>query len=84
MKGTGRKWKLLCAGLVAAGVLVAGIPGEPAPVAEAMYSSVDAAHHWYKTPNEEQKLLMLAIHDGDYATVKDLIDAGLDVNGVYD
>ena len=84
MKGTGRKWKLLCAGLVAAGVLVAGIPGKPAPVAEAMYSSVDAAHHWYKTPNEEQKLLMLAIHDGDYATVKDLIDAGLDVNGVYD
>ena len=84
MKGSKRKWKLLCAGLVAAGVLVAGVPGEQAPVAEAMYSSVDASHHWYKTPSQQQKLFMLAIRDGDYATVKDLIDAGVDVNGVYE
>ena len=57
MKGSKRKWKMLCAGLAAAGVLVAGVPGEQMPVAEAMYSSVDATHHWYKTPNEQQNLL---------------------------
>lgn len=79
-----RKWRLLCASLAAAGALVMGMPGQPANVAEAMYSAKDAANHWYKTPNEQQKLFMLAIHDGDYATVKDLIDAGLDVNGVYE
>ena len=82
MKGNGRKWKLLCAGLAAAGVL-AGMPGAQVPVAEAMYSTVDAAHHWYKTPNEQQKLFLLAIKDNDYATAKDMIDSGVDVNGVY-
>lgn len=44
MKKMGRKWKLLCAGLVAAGVLVAGVPGEQMPVAEAMYSVKDAEY----------------------------------------
>lgn len=83
MKGSKRKWKMLCAGLAAAGVLVAGVPGEQMPVAEAMYSSVDATHHWYKTPNEQQNLFLLATKEGDIATVRDMIDSGVDVNGVY-
>ena len=69
------KWRILCAGLAAAGVLAAGLPGERMPVAEAMYSAVDASHHWYKTPSEQQKLFLLAIRDGDYATVENLINS---------
>ncbi|MDD6697228.1 MAG: ankyrin repeat domain-containing protein [Veillonellaceae bacterium] len=83
MKKMGRKWKLLCAGLVAAGVLVAGVPGEQMPVAEAMYSVKDAEYHWYKVPTEEQKAFMVAASHGDYGMVKELIDSGVDVNGVY-
>lgn len=78
-----KKWRLLCAGLAAAGVFVVGMPGEQVPVAEAMYSSVDASHHWYKAPNQQQKLMILAAKEGDYDTVKSMIDSGVDVNGVY-
>ena len=61
MKKMGRKWKLLCAGLVAAGVLVAGVPGEQMPVAEAMYSVKDAEYHYPQYINEQMVLLIINI-----------------------
>jgi len=78
-----RKWRLLCAGLAAAGVFMVGMPGEPMPVAEAMYSAVDASHHWYKVMTEEQKVFLLAAARGDYNTVCDMLNSGVDINGVY-
>ncbi|MCI6283708.1 ankyrin repeat domain-containing protein [Selenomonas sp.] len=78
-----KKWGLLCAGLATAGVLVTGLPGEPANVAEAMYSAVDAQHHWYKVMNEQQKVFLLAAARGDYNTVCDMLNSGVDINGVY-
>lgn len=40
--------------------------------------------HAHKNMTNEEKLFMLAVKKGDVQTAKQMIDAGVDINGVYD
>lgn len=64
-------------------LMAAAVPSAQMTPAEAAWSATDAKYHFYKTPSDNQRLFIMAVKQGDCDTVKSMLAAGVDVNGVY-
>ncbi len=52
-------------------------------IGNAINKSAGHQKHAHSNPNDNEKLFMLAVENSDYNTVRTMLDAGVDVNGVY-
>ncbi len=79
-------WAKLCATALTAATLTTfcNVPQTSYAASYAASASSIVRYHWHKQLNDNERLFMIAASKGDYEVVKSMIDAGVDVNGVYE
>ena len=74
----------------AAGALLGGLLGQGAGNSNksgnssgGLFGGLSNQKHAHKNPTSEEKLFILAVEQNDFETVQQMLDAGVDINGVF-